>query len=63
MVKNARKGIGFDILGTRAIREREVKTSEKECPPRLPGVESLGGSDIFQIFVIGPNYKRYPRTL
>jgi hypothetical protein len=31
---------------------------EKQSPSSLPGFETLGGADIFQVLVVRPHYER-----
>ena len=38
-----------------AVGNGEVESSKQEDPLGLPGVEALGCTEIFQVFMVGPD--------
>ncbi len=54
-LEQTRKGVGLGVLGTRPIREGEVKPPKVECPAGLASIQPPGRTDIFQVLVIRPD--------
>lgn len=56
----ARKGTGFKVAGSGAVREVKVKLAEKKGPM---GVKSLGKADISEVLTVRPDGKGGCRSL
>ncbi len=54
------KASGLTFLEPGRYERTKFKTSEKKCPPSLPGVQSFSSLNVFQVLVVGPDDKRYP---
>lgn len=56
--KQVRQGIRLNVLRTRTIGQREVKSIKEEGPSGLSGIETFSWLDVFQVLVISPNQER-----
>ena len=52
------QGVGLNVAGPRSIGEGKVEPGKEECPSGLAGVQSLGGMEVFKVFMVRPYQKR-----
>jgi hypothetical protein len=58
-----REGIKLGILQTGAISECEIESTEEQSPVGFPGVQTLGGLYLGQVFMVSPHDKGGYRAL
>jgi hypothetical protein len=57
MTASPRKRVGFRVLFPGFVNERKVVFTQFQRLPSLSSIELLGGGEVLQIFVVGPDFK------